>query len=440
MSIIFLFIGLVLGALVAWFIAKYQFTASTNVLTPEEVVEQYVHKAVHEAALQQTDLLKDNLVEKESELRELTSAFSAKQQNCIHLEERLLEQKSEVENLQKRFQLEFENVANRLLEEKSQRFAQQNEKQLQDILLPLREKIKDFESGIEKRYLEETKDKVSLRKEIEQLRDLNLQLSQDANNLVSALKGDSKAQGDWGEIRLEMLLEKAGLNKDIHFTTQSSYKDDEGKEKRPDFIINLPGDKHLVIDSKVSLVAYERFFNSENEDQKEIHLKSHVDSIRKHIKDLSGKNYQHLYQINSPDYLLLFVPIEPAFTTAIQKDNKLFTEALDRNIVLVTTSTLLATMRTVSFIWKQDKQKRSVLEIARQSGKLYDKFCNFVTDLKTIGNRLDSARTAYDDAMNKLTTSSKKGDTLIGRAEKIKELGAKTTKALPSDLVNKDNL
>ncbi|MFT4663457.1 MAG: DNA recombination protein RmuC [Polaribacter sp.] len=436
-QIIFLFIGLLLGALVTWFIAKYHFTASANVLTLDDVAQQYVHKEVHEALQEQADLYKDDIAEKESELRQLTSALSAKQQNCIHLEERLFEQKEEVEALQQKFQLEFENVANRLLEEKSIRFAAQNQKQLQDVLLPLREKIKDFEDGIEKRFIEETKDKVSLRKEIEQLRDLNLQLSQDANNLVAALKGDSKTQGDWGEIRLEMLLEKAGLSKDIHFSTQQSYKDDEGKEKRPDFIINLPGEKHLVIDSKVSLVAYERYFNAETEEEKQLNLKSHVDSIRKHIKDLAGKNYQNLYQINSPDYLLLFVPIEPAFSAAIQKDNSLFTEALDRNIVLVTTSTLLATMRTVSFIWKQEKQKRSVLEIARQSGKLYDKFCNFVDDLKTIGNRLDGAKNAYDDAMNKLTLSSKKGDTLIGRVEKIKELGAKATKKLPQDLLDK---
>jgi DNA recombination protein RmuC len=435
-QIVYLFIGLLLGALVAWFIAKYHFTISSNVLTLEDLAQQYVHKAVHQALQEQADLYKEDIAEKESELRELTSAFSAKQQNCIHLEERLMEHKAEVEVLQQRFQLEFENVANRLLEEKSQRFARQNEKQLQDILSPLREKIKDFEDGVEKRFIEETKDKVSLRKEIEQLRDLNIQLSQDANNLVSALKGDSKTQGDWGEIRLELLLEKSGLTKDLHFTTQSSFKDEEGNDKRPDFIIYLPGNKHLVIDSKVSLVAYEQFFNADNAEKKTKHLQAHIDSIRKHIRDLSGKNYQHLYQINSPDYLLLFVPIEPAFSAAIQKDNTLFTEALDRNIVLVTTSTLLATMRTVSFIWTQEKQKNSVLEIARQSGKLYDKFCNFVEDLRTIGQKLDHAKSAYDEAMNKLTLSNKKGDTLLGRAEKIKELGAKTTKSLPQDLLD----
>ncbi len=435
--IVYMFMGLLLGALVAWYIAKYHFTVSGNLMTSQEVADNYVLKPVHEALQQQLDRHKDDLQDLQSELRQLTSAYSAKQQHCLHLEERLLDQKQEVEQLQKRFQTEFENIANRLLEDKSRRFAQQNHQQLQDILLPLREKIKDFENNIEKKYLDETKQKLSLKKEIEHLHQLNLQLSQDANNLVAALKGDSKTQGDWGEIRLEMLLEKAGLHKDIHFTTQASFKDENGQDKRPDFIIFLPGKKHLVIDSKVSLMAYEKYFNAKEEANSRRFLKTHVDSIRKHIKDLSAKNYQNLYQINSPDYLLLFIPIEPAFSVAVQHDSSLFTEALDRNIVLVTTSTLLATMRTVSFIWKQEKQKRSVLEIARQSGKLYDKFCNFVEDLRTVGTRLESAKSAYHDAMNKLTESTRKGDTLIGRAEKIKELGAKTSKSLPPELVDK---
>lgn len=435
MEIIYLLIGLLVGAIAAWLIAKYRFTSLSNSIPYDVVNEKYVLREVHEALQQQADLHRDDLLDKEKEIREKSIELSAERQNRLNLEEKLRTQKLEVGELQERFQTEFENVANRLLEEKSQRFAAQNQKQLGDILLPLKEKIKDFESGIEKRYLEETKDKVSLKKEIEQLRELNLQLSQDANNLASALKGDNKKQGDWGELQLEMLLEKAGLTKDIHFITQSSFKDDEGKDKRPDFIINLPGKKHLIIDSKVSLVAYEKYFNADKEKKKEKHLKAHIESVRKHIKDLSGKNYQNLYQVNSPDYLLLFVPIEPAFSLAVMHDARLFTDALDKNIVIVTTSTLLATMRTVSFIWKQEKQKRSVLEIARQSGKLYDKFCNFVDDLKTVGSRINSARNAYDDAMNKLTDSKRKGDTLIGRAEKIKELGAKTTKSLPDELL-----
>jgi DNA recombination protein RmuC len=328
-----------------------------------------------------------------------------------------------------------------LLEEKSQKFAQQNQVNMTQILDPLKEKIKSFEESVEKKYLDETKERFNLKKEIEQLRVMNQQLSSDAQNLVSALKGDNKAQGNWGEFQLEMLLEKAGLAKNVHFSTQTVLFDEDGNKKLPDFIVNLPEQKHLVIDSKVSLVAYERFFNCGDFEEQKLHLKHHVDSIRAHIKNLNSKNYQQLYQINSPDYLLLYIPIEPAFTVAMQEDSTLFTDALDKNIVIVTNSTLLATMRTVSFLWKQEKQKQNVIEIARQSGALYDKFCDFVEDLRRIGLRLDNARDAYDEAMHKLSDGKRYGDTLIGKAEKIKELGARASKVLPKELtVNNDVL
>lgn len=436
MEIIYLGIGLIIGAIAAWFIAKYKFTGRSGSLPFDEINEKYILKEVHESLQNQADLYRDDLLEKEQELRNIGSQLSAKEMEVFGLQEKLTTHKNEVEGLQQRFQVEFENIANRLLEEKSQTFSKQNQLQLNHILTPLKEKISEFEAGVNSRFLEETRDRISLKKEIEQLRDLNMQLSQDANSLVSALKGESKTQGDWGEFRLEMILEKAGLKKDIHYVTQASFRDADGKEKRPDFIINLPEQKHLIIDSKVSLVAYEKYFNAKNEGKRDKHLKRHIDSVRQHIKDLHKKNYQQLYQINSPDYLLMFVPIEPAFALAVQNDNKLFLEALDKNIVIVTTSTLLATMRTVSYIWKQEKQKNSVIEIARQSGMLYDKFVNFVDDLKSIGQRLDSVKNAYDGAMNKLVDSKKFGDTLIGRAERIKELGAKTNKSLPKELVD----
>ena len=436
MEIIFLGIGLLIGTITAWFIAKYKFTNRNGSLNHNEINEKYVLKEIHSSIQNQADLLRDNLEEKEQELRKIGSQLSAKENEIVNINERLVSQKSEVENLQQRFQTEFENIANRLLEEKSQKFSQQNQSQLNHILNPLKQKIQEFETGVNTRFVEETRDRISLKKEIEQLRDLNMQLSVDANNLVTALKGESKTQGDWGEFRLEMILEKAGLQKGIHYVTQTSFKDHEGKEKRPDFIINLPENKHLIIDSKVSLTAYEKFFNSDNEEKKNKHLKRHIDSTRQHLKDLNKKNYQQLYQINSPDYLLMFVPIEPAFNLAVTEDKKLFLDALDRNIIMVTTSTLLATMRTVAYIWKQEKQKKSVIEIARQSGLLYDKFVNFVNDLKGIGLRIDAAKKSHDDAMNKLVDSKKIGDTLIGRAEKIKELGAKTNKVLPKELTD----
>ncbi|MEM9992367.1 MAG: DNA recombination protein RmuC, partial [Bacteroidota bacterium] len=247
-------------------------------------------------------------------------------------------------------------------------------------------------------------------------------------------------QGSWGEFRLELLLEKAGLKKDIHFRTQVSLKDEQGNRKRPDFIIDLPEGRQLIIDAKVSLTAYERYFNCDDttDTQKQQHLKAHLHSLRRHIKDLSSKNYQRLYAINSPDYVLLFIPVEPAFTIANQTDKELFLDALDKNIVLVTTSTLLATMRTVAYIWKQERQKKNVLEIAKQSGLLYDKFVGFVQDLQQIGTRLEDAQGAYHKAMNKLKDSTKYGDTLVGRVERIRALGAKTSKHLPTDLLPDD--
>jgi DNA recombination protein RmuC len=340
-----------------------------------------------------------------------------------------------VEQLQAKFKTEFENIANRLLEEKSQRFSAQNAQQLQSVLFPLKEKIKEFEESVERKFLEETREKTSLKKELEQLHQLNRQLSLDAHNLATALKGQSKVQGDWGEMQLETLLEKSGLQKGVHFLTQATFRDDDGAAKRPDFIISLPDNKHLIVDAKVSLTAFERYFNANDPAERDQHLKAHIGSLRNHIDNLSRTNYQMLYQINTPDYLLLFVPLESALNTASQADPKLFTDALERNIVLVTTSSLLATMRTVAHLWKQEKQARSVLEIARQSGLLYDKFVAFVEDLRTIGARLDNARSAYDDAMNKLSSAARPGDTLIGKAEKIRELGARTTKSLPQDLI-----
>lgn len=435
-ALTFLLFGLLFGALVSWLITKYRLGSSY--IPRQDLQKDYVLKEVYQALQVQADLSRDDLLDKEEEIKLLTAKLSSKEQLNLHLEEKIANQQAEFQALQERSRVEFENIANRLLEEKSQKFSLQNQQQLQQILEPLREKIKTFEDGIEKRFVEETKDRVSLKKEIEHLRELNQQLSQDASNLVSALKGDNKMQGDWGELQLEMLLQRAGLAKEIHYRTQTSFVDDEGRQKRPDCIINLPEGKHIIIDSKVSLIAYEQYHSSDHPDTRSYYLKAHLDSVKQHIKDLSGKNYQQLYQINSPDYLLLFIPLEPAFSLAVQEDHNLFLDALDKNIVLVSTSTLLATMRTVSYIWKQEKQKRSVLEIARQSGLLYDKFVGFVEDLQGIGQRLDQAQESYHLAMNKLTTSKKKGDTLIGRAEKIRELGAKSSKSLPLDMQEED--
>lgn len=433
-SLLILFLGIVLGAIIGWFFAKANPT--TQGYSEQEIANRYISKDAHLQLQDNYDILKDDAQYKEQEIRKLNANLAARETELVHFQTMLAKQKTELEQLETRLQTQFENLANRLLDEKSQKFTTQNAKQLEQILLPLGEKIKHFEESVEKKYIDESKERHSLKNEIEQLRMLNQQLSRDAENLVLALKGDSKMQGNWGEFRLELLLEKAGLTKGIHFASQVVFLDENNNKKQPDYIVQLPDNKQLVIDSKVSLTAYERFFNESDDAQRKLHLKAHVDSLRAHIKNLNSKNYQQLYQINSPDYLLLFVPIEPAFTLALQEDPDIFIDALDKNIVLVTTSTLLATMRTVSYLWKQDKQKQHVLEIARQSGMLYDKFVDFVEDLRKIGLRLDNARDAFDDAMNKLVDAKRHGDTLIGKAEKIRELGARNAKQLPKDLLD----
>lgn len=398
--------------------------------------QQFVPRELYISVKGQVEKLQSDVNAKEQELRDAHAQLAAREQQIFHLEQALQSQKSELAQMQATFKTEFENIANRLLEEKSQRFTAQNAQQLQSVLQPLREKIRDFEEQVDRKFLEETREKASLKQELQQLFSLNQQLSHDAHQLTSALKGQSKLQGDWGEMQLEMLLEHAGLQKGVHFLTQATYRDEDGAAKRPDFIIQLPDNKQLIVDAKVSLTAFERYFNAQDPSQRDQHLRAHVSSLRSHVDNLSRTNYQTLYQINSPDYLLLFVPLEGALQAAAQIDPKLYADAMERNVIIVTTSSLLATMRTVAHLWKQEKQTRSVLEIARQSGLLYDKFVSFVEDLRTIGARLDNARTAYDDAMNKLTNAVRPGDTLIGKAEKIRELGARATKSLPQEMVD----
>lgn len=380
----------------------------------------------------QLQTLQAALDAREKELRDALSKLAAREEQIRHLEA----QTSAWQEQQRILHVGFENLANRLFEEKTRVMTDQNARQLQALLTPLREHIKAFEDGMERRFLEETRDKTSLKQELLQLAQLNQQLSQDAHNLAGAIKGQSKVQGDWGEYQLEVLLERAGLEKGTHFSAQAAFRGEDGALRRPDFIIQLPENKQLVIDAKVSLTAYERYWSASDQQQREQHLKAHIASIRNHIDQLSKKNYQQIYEINSPDYLLLYIPLDAALSAASQADPRLLTDALDRNIVLVSTGSLLATLRTVAYLWRQDRQSRSVQEIAQQSGLLYDKFVAFVDDLNSVGARLDAARASWGDAMNKLTRSSKKGDTLVGRAERIRQLGAKASKQLPQALLD----
>ena len=346
---------------------------------------------------------------------------------------KLVENKQELDKINEKFTKEFENLANKILDEKSSKFTEQNKLNITSILNPLKEKIEGFEKKVSESQKESVGMHSALKEQLNSLKDLNIQMSKEAINLTKALKGDSKTQGDWGETQLEILLEKANLAKDIHFTTQGGYRDEEGGLKKPDFIINLPDNRHLIVDSKVSLTNYEAYFNEEDEKQKGVYLKKHIESIRKHIKELSDKKYESLYEINTPDYVLMFVPIEPAYLLALSNNNQLYLEALDKNVVLVSTSTLLATLSTVSSMWRQENQKKNVLEIANQAGRLYDQFVNLTDDLIKVGYQLKTVQGSYDISMKKLTG---KGN-LIKKVEKIKELGAKTSKIMNKNLLDR---
>lgn len=362
-----------------------------------------------------------------SELLKFSGELAGWKSNSRNLEEKLQTQKKELEDLHKIFKTEFENVAAKILEEKSKKFTEQNKTNLDSILNPLKEKIKDFEDKVSKAYSAEAAERNTLKGVILNLADMNKKISEEANNLARALKGDTKKQGDWGEFRLEVILEKAGLVKGIHYHSQEVFREEDGSLKKPDFVINLPESKNLVVDSKVSLNAYLSYSQSDNDDEKSIFLKKHFESIENHVKELNEKNYSKLYGINSPDYVLMYVPIEPAFSLAVERNPDLFLWALEKkNVVMVTSSTLLATLSTVSFIWQQDKLKRNHLEIADTAGKLYEKFVGFTNDLIMVGNKMDDAKKVYVDAMKKL--SDGRGN-LVSQAEKIKQLGAKVDKS-----------
>jgi DNA recombination protein RmuC len=347
---------------------------------------------------------------------------------------RLNEQKQELEKLEDRFKTEFKNIANELLEDKSKRFTEQNNKNLNDILKPLSEKIQLFEKKVEEAYDKELRDKISLREEVRKLFDLNQKLSDEAHNLTKALKGDTKKQGNWGELILEKVLERSGLVKDVEYKTQFSTTNIEGSRIQPDVVVFLPDNKHIIIDSKVSLIAYNALVNTDTDEQRDKYILEHLLSVKNHIKGLSEKSYQSSVDITAPDFVLLFMPIESSFSVAIQADNELFNYAWDRKIVMVSPSTLLATLRTIASIWKQERQTKNALEIARQSGALYDKFKGFVDDLIAVGKKMDDAKGAYSDAMNKLSSGS---GNIVKRVEDLKKLGAKTEKALPQALVER---
>ena len=362
--------------------------------------------------------------------------LSKKENDFENLWERNKEQKEEVEKLQEKFTKEFENLANKILEEKSSKFTEQNKENMKSILSPLQEKIQLFEKKVDDTHKESIDYHAALRQQIIGLSEMNAQMSKETLNLTKALKGDSKMQGNWGELVLERVLEKSGLEKDREYYVQQSHTAVDGNRVFPDVVINLPDGKKMIVDSKVSLTAYEKYINEEDDSLKIGYLKEHVSSIKRHVEQLGEKNYHDLYEIESPDFVLLFIPIEPAFAMALNEDTTLYNKAFEKNIVIVTPSTLLATLRTIDSMWANQKQQENAMEIARQAGALYDKFQGFVEDLIKIGKKIDESKIEYGAAMNKLVEG--KGN-LITSVEKLKKMGAKAKKALPESILKRAN-
>ncbi|PQJ81703.1 DNA recombination protein RmuC [Polaribacter glomeratus] len=434
-ALIFSFVGFLIGKLLTKLLVEKE---KTVVEKEKSTLEERV------ALLQQSkDIVEDNYIELQKELKinqqekeRLLTVNTRQDSENKNLQLKLDEHKSEVEKLQKKFTNDFEVLANKILEEKSNKFTVQNKENLKIILHPLQEKIKIFEDKVEQTHKESIDYHAALRQQIIGLKEMNLQMSKETINLTKALKGDSKTQGNWGELVLERVLEKSGLEKDREYYVQQSFTNEDGKRILPDVVIHLPDNKKMIVDSKVSLTAYEQYINEDDESLKVQFLKEHITSLKRHVDQLSEKKYEDIYKIESPDFVLLFIPIEPAFAVAINTDNHLYNKAFEKNIVIVTPTTLLATLRTIDSMWNNEKQQKNAIEIARQAGALYDKFQSFLNDLITIGKRIDESKKEYSNAMNKLFEG--RGN-LISSVEKLKKMGAKAKKAIPENIIKRAN-
>ncbi|MEP3348795.1 MAG: DNA recombination protein RmuC [Marinomonas sp.] len=383
----------------------------------------------NEELLRLLEQSKDQIHYLEKESLTLEQQFAAAQSVWQEKEAFYREQKKQNET-------EFKQLAHEIMSQQGQQLAKENERQLGTLLTPLGSQIQKFQESVEKSYQEEARERFSLVKEIKGLQQLNQKISDDAVSLTHALKGQNKLQGGWGEVILERILERSGLEKGREYQIQTSYQTEEGRRLQPDVVIHLPEGKQIIVDSKMVLVSYLSYMEAETDDDRNRALKQHLDAVRRHMKDLSSKSYHDLPGITSLDFVLLFIPIEAAFGLALQADNGLFSEAFEHNIIIVGPSNLLATLRTIQNIWRNEKQSQNAIEIARQAGAMYDKFSGFVQDMDDIGNKLEAVSRSHDSALKKLTVG--RGN-LVSRAEKLKLMGAKTSKALPTEYLNDDS-
>ena len=430
MDILILIIGIAVGVVIGWLLAKVLKPSINSELDTNDTVSIDRFNDLQNrlnSVLEEKSKVDDEVIRLSSELSRWTERHE-------QMELRLKDQKGELGELQDKFKNDFKVLAQEILEKTGNTFKEQNKEQIGTILAPFKEKLESFEKKVEETYEKGKAETISLKSEVKMLSEQSAKLSKDAENLTKALKSDVKAQGNWGEVILERILEKSGLTKNQEYFIQNSITTEDGRRFQPDVIIKLPDDKNVIVDSKVSLIAYERFSSAENVEEQQGHLKEHIASIKAHVKGLSDKNYQSLYGIDGLDFVLLFIPIEGAFSAAVQYDNTLFQDAFDKNVVIVSTSTLLATLRTIASIWKQEKQTQNAIEIARQGGALYDKFVGLTEDLLNLGKQMDTAKKSYEGAMNKISSGS---GNLIKRAEDLRKLGLKTSKQIEQKIIDK---
>lgn len=418
MEIFLALLGLLVGGVAGWFAFRLKSSGD------HEKVRQ-LQDQLHE--------LKQELTRERHNVLEAKRSLATAEADHRHMQEKLRDQKSDLEKLQDKFTVQFKNLANDIFEEKSRKFTDQNKSNLFDLLKPLGEKIVDFERKVEETHKDTITRNSALKEQVENLQKLNIQMTREAENLTKALKGDSKTQGAWGEFILESILEKSGLERDREFFIQESFSTSEGR-LRPDVIVRLPENRHVVIDSKVSLTAYNGFVNSTSEQEKVPALKAHLFSIRQHMKGLSEKNYQGNVSDNGLDFIIMFIPIEPAYILAIQSEQGLYEEALEKRIVFVSPTLLIPALQLIKNAWKQEYQNRHVLDIANKAGDLYDKFVGFTEDLITMGRHLDSSKKYYEESMKKLSIGS---GNLVRRVEDLKKLGAKASKNIDPGLLKR---
>ncbi len=465
--ILYLIIGLVIGAIISYIIHHFKSAADIKLLQSQlqstkkllEETEQRLRQeqlsltelqAQNNSYRSERDVAEANLRQLGEQLQILKTEFAQERQLlqkatedkdrlssdlavALHhaktIENQFEEHKSNVVQLEER----FENLANKIFEEKNKVFKGQSKEHLKDVLEPLKERIVSFEKRVNQVHRDSVEQQAGLRQELKQLQELNQKISQEANNLTKALKGDKKMQGNWGELVLERVLEKSGLTKGVEYITQAHLTDEEGRRYHPDVLIHMPDETHMIIDSKVSLIAYEKMINADTEQERTNYQKEHTQAILRHIQSLSSKSYHELID-GGPDFVLMFIPIETAFASAIAYDENLYLDAFEKNIIIVTPSTLLATLKTIDARWKNEKQRRNALEIAKEAGKMYDKFTGLLDDLKKLGQQMDTTKRSYDAAMNKIVDGS---GNLIRRAEKLKTLGAKANKQIETGWIHR---